>query len=320
MGLLYYLSYAAVLAAFAFVTLSLASGLLYVSELIEEHSRIAKTIGQRGIQAIILLHAVLYFSDSLPLPKIIFSIICHVVYLQNFSATWPLISLSSLSFLASCILVIADHFLWFFHFAHINEVSRRQKSYHVPSNHVPGFIEIASFFGICVWLAPLFLFLSLSANDNALPMSSSEPGSPTVASMHTGLPRVSLFRSLISFDGLPRMRPKPARLNSSEGLLAPHSPLHAPASLPHHPPPSPLAANPRYGGLVPPRSPNLRTKIQEVQDLDAHTSPGSDFKLNTPPRRISQPMRRQTSDATGLGLRRTASSNMTGPDSILRED
>lgn len=36
-----------------------------------------------------------------------------------------------------------------------------------------GFKEIATFFGICVWLAPLFLFLSLSANDNALPTSSS---------------------------------------------------------------------------------------------------------------------------------------------------
>jgi hypothetical protein len=39
----------AIVAAFAFVTLSLASGLLYISELIEEHSRPAKVIGQRGI-------------------------------------------------------------------------------------------------------------------------------------------------------------------------------------------------------------------------------------------------------------------------------
>jgi hypothetical protein len=38
---------------------------------------------------------------------------------------------------------------------------------------VPGVIEIASFFGLCVWFVPLFLFLSLSANDNALPMASS---------------------------------------------------------------------------------------------------------------------------------------------------
>ena len=36
-----------------------------------------------------------------------------------------------------------------------------------------GFMEVAAFFGILVWSVPLFLFLSLSANDNALPSSES---------------------------------------------------------------------------------------------------------------------------------------------------
>jgi len=41
---------------------------------------------------------------------------------------------------------------------------------------VPSFTQIASFFGICVWLVPFSLFVSLSANDNVLPtMGSSEP-------------------------------------------------------------------------------------------------------------------------------------------------
>lgn len=40
-----------------------------------------------------------------------------------------------------------------------------------PGPAPPGFAEVATFFGICVWLVPLFLFLSLSANDNALPTS-----------------------------------------------------------------------------------------------------------------------------------------------------
>lgn len=30
-------------------------------------------------------------------------------------------------------------------------------------------MDIATFFGICVWLVPFYLFLSLSANDNVLP-------------------------------------------------------------------------------------------------------------------------------------------------------
>ena len=39
---------------------------------------------------------------------------------------------------------------------------------------VPSFTEIASFFGICVWLIPFALFVSLSASDNVLPTIGSE--------------------------------------------------------------------------------------------------------------------------------------------------
>ncbi|ETW83722.1 hypothetical protein HETIRDRAFT_243473, partial [Heterobasidion irregulare TC 32-1] len=154
-----------------------ASGLLWLSEVIEEHSRSAKLIGTRGIYAIIALHVLLYWTDSLPLPKVLFSVLCHVVYLQNFSRTWPLISLTSPSFVASCALVIVDHFIWFFHFAQLTNDTRLRASraYRGPKPApagIPSFGDMATFFGVCVWLAPLFLFLSLSANDNALPTAS----------------------------------------------------------------------------------------------------------------------------------------------------
>lgn len=168
-----------------------ASGLLYLSELIEEHSRLAKLVGQRSIyvgvmsfqtvvrlshfsQAIILLHAIFYFTDSLPFLQTAFSTFCHIVYLQNFSKSWPFISLTSVSFLLSCVLVVADHFVWFFYFARITAEARHLKSYRGVHRRIPGFTEIASFFGLCVWFIPLFLFLSLSANDNALPMAASK--------------------------------------------------------------------------------------------------------------------------------------------------
>lgn len=113
---------------------------------------------------------------------------CHFVYLQNFTPTWPFISLSSLSFLGSCVLVVVDHFLWFFYFARITQEARHRahRSYRGPPlpHAVPNFGDIATFFGICVWLAPLFLFLSLSANDNALPTNAGEQKSisnPTYA-------------------------------------------------------------------------------------------------------------------------------------------
>ncbi|KDR83908.1 hypothetical protein GALMADRAFT_86590 [Galerina marginata CBS 339.88] len=309
MGLLYYVSYFAAVAAFAFVTLSLASGLLYVSELIEEHSRLAKMIGQRSIYVIMVLHVVFYFTDSLPLVQTIFSLTCHVVYLQNFSSTWPLISLTSLSFLASCALVIADHFIWFFYFARITNEARHAKVYRGLDVSAPGFTEIASFFAICIWYTPLFLFLSLSANDNALPTTTAEPNSPTV-SVHTGEPRVSLIRSMFSvfsFEGsIPRIRTRPSRKNTSEGIIAPRSPNPPRTPQPQGPLPGSPALRP-VAYPPPPRSPGPR-----IQELEVSSSPSNNpnFSLDTPPRRRTQPARQGTGDSVGLGLsglRRTSS-------------
>lgn len=56
----------------------------------------------------------------------------------------------------SIVLVFVDHFLWFNYF----------------TKHYRPFMDIASFFGLCVWLVPFAYFISLSANDNALPTNS----------------------------------------------------------------------------------------------------------------------------------------------------
>jgi hypothetical protein len=40
--------------------------------------------------------------------------------------------------------------------------------------NIPTFTEIASYFGLCVWLVPFSLFVSLSASDNVLPTMGSE--------------------------------------------------------------------------------------------------------------------------------------------------
>ena len=126
-----------------------------------------------------ILHCLFYFTDRLPLLPTIFSIICHLVYLQNFSNTWPLISLTSITFLSSCVLVIADHFTWFFYFSKVTNNAHHLRTYRGVAAATHSFTEIASFFGICVWFTPLYLFLSLSANDNALPTTTGKPLSLT---------------------------------------------------------------------------------------------------------------------------------------------
>ncbi|KAA1114392.1 hypothetical protein PGT21_007042 [Puccinia graminis f. sp. tritici] len=196
MLLLHLISFLVGLLAIAFVTLCLASGLLYLAEIIEENTQTAKRFGKQLIQLIIILHLAFYLSDGLPLSLTLLGILSHSVYLSNFSRAWPSISLTSPSFISSCCLVIIDHFAWFFYFA-----DRVSHHHHRPSpqswfssnpTRLPDqltFIDITTFFALCVWMVPFFLFLSLSASDNVLPncidlsmsqpMISAQPPTPT---------------------------------------------------------------------------------------------------------------------------------------------
>ncbi len=72
-------------------------------------------------------------------------------------------------------LVLLNHWTWFSHFSFATLVSAPTSRYD-PSS-IPTFTEIASYFGICVWMVPFSLFVSLSASDNVLPtMGSEDPG------------------------------------------------------------------------------------------------------------------------------------------------
>ncbi|KAH9943296.1 DUF396-domain-containing protein [Epithele typhae] len=273
MTLLHLLSYAGAASAFVFITLSLASGLLWISEVIEEHSRLAKVVGQRSIYAIILVHFLLYFYDALP---------------SSISSS----PFSAMSFLGSCVLVVADHFLWFFYFARLTQEARHRANRHYrgsPLPHaVPNFGDIATFFGVCVWLAPLFLFLSLSANDNALPIKASgEPSSPTKP-VATGN-RISLFKALydtLPLEYIPRLRPRPRRRDTTEGLIAPRSPTAS----------------------APP-SPNLMPRVSG--EIYRPSSPSA-FSLSPPPKRsgvlVDDASREASMGGRRVGMRRTASS------------
>ncbi|KAG9073296.1 erv26 super protein [Linnemannia hyalina] len=146
------ISYIGTAIAFVFATLSLACGLYYLAELVEEYTVLTKKIIKGLTLGVVGLHLMLWIVDGLPFTKILFSLACHIVYSTNLS-NFPYISLVSIPFLSSVVLVLVDHFMWFQYFA----------------NKYYSFMSIASFFGICVWLVPFTYFISLSANDNALP-------------------------------------------------------------------------------------------------------------------------------------------------------
>ncbi|GAA5883503.1 hypothetical protein JCM3774_000587 [Rhodotorula dairenensis] len=181
--ILHALSYLAVIAGFVFGLLSLANGLLYIAEVIEEHAQLAKTVGQRLVYVEILLLALLYAVDGLPLHLVAVGVLAHLVYLQNFSRHWPVISIKSLTFVASCALVLVSHFLSFRYFSDRSASTHsygRHSAYGGGSgsrgryaggstSHDDSFLDVATYFALCVWLVPFYLFLSLSANDNVLP-------------------------------------------------------------------------------------------------------------------------------------------------------
>ncbi|KAG0228479.1 erv26 super protein [Actinomortierella wolfii] len=147
-----FVGYAGSAIAFVFAVLSIACGLYYLAELVEEYTVQTKRIIKGLTLSVVVLHLLLWLLDGLPFTKIMFSLLCHAVYSLNLS-NFPNISLVSVPFLSSCVLVLADHFMWFQYFA----------------RHYYAFSSIASFFGICVWLVPFSYFISLSANDNTLP-------------------------------------------------------------------------------------------------------------------------------------------------------
>lgn len=158
---------------FCFLTLAIASGLYYLSELVEEHTVIAKRLLARLIYSIIGLQLVLWVVDGLPLLLTVLGVVSHVVYLGNMRR-FPFVRLTDPLFLSSCVLVLVNHFFWFRHFSGLQQRSYSRLSSMYDQPDVPSFTEIASFFGICVWLIPFALFVSLSASDNVLPTIGSE--------------------------------------------------------------------------------------------------------------------------------------------------
>ncbi|KAK3619507.1 erv26 super protein [Elasticomyces elasticus] len=171
MWILPLLGYLGLLLGFLFLTLAIASGLYYLSELVEEHTVLAKKILTRMIYAVIALQLLLTVVDKFPYALSALSVGSHVVYMQNLRR-FPIVKLTDPIFILSCVLVLANHWLWFRHFSAPPQNHERYNFY--AQQNAPSFTEIASFFGLSVWLVPFALFVSLSAGENVLPSMGSE--------------------------------------------------------------------------------------------------------------------------------------------------
>jgi transmembrane adaptor Erv26 len=93
-------------------------------------------------------------------------------------------------------LVLVNHYVWFKHFSnHQQRAYQRMKSYYDTPDDVPSFTEIASYFGLCVWLVPFALFVSLSASDNVLPTMGSED--PTTGDGSKSIRGQSMIKAVV---------------------------------------------------------------------------------------------------------------------------
>ena len=78
-----------------------ASGLYYLSELVEEHTVLAKRLLTRIIYAVIAIQTLLVLVDGFPKFLSLIGIVSHVVYLGNMRR-FPVVKLSDPLFLSSC--------------------------------------------------------------------------------------------------------------------------------------------------------------------------------------------------------------------------
>ncbi|KAK7510701.1 transmembrane adaptor Erv26 [Phyllosticta citriasiana] len=175
MWILPLVGYLGVVLGFGFLTLAIASGLYYLSELVEEHTVFAKKLLTRMIYAVISIQLLLWLVDKFPFSLSLLSVLSHVIYAQNLRR-FPIVKLSDPLFILSCVLVIVNHYFWFRHFSAPPPRKKDYYSYYNTMNDsdMPSFTEIASYFGLCVWLVPFSLFVSLSAGENVLPSMGSE--------------------------------------------------------------------------------------------------------------------------------------------------
>lgn len=139
-----------------FAVASLTCGLLYASELIEEHSVLTGRVLLWTVRVVIGLHVVLMLDGVFPISSLACGIGCHGTY-YLLLGDYPNIDPSSPVAIFAFIAFIVDHYVWF---GNVAEAAR-----------VFSFFNLIGAFVVFVWLVPVGCFLSLSVNDLTLPTS-----------------------------------------------------------------------------------------------------------------------------------------------------
>jgi hypothetical protein len=156
MGIVFWvLGYISGFLTLVLLALSISSGLYLLAELAEEFPSLSGKITKYMLGTVFILH-VLLLIDGLPLFETAMSIMAHCMYatmLRNF----PFIDLLSITTAGSVLGFVGCNVMWLMFFT--------RDRLHEP-------LQIVGFFVLCVWSIPCALFVSLTLNDNTLPVLS----------------------------------------------------------------------------------------------------------------------------------------------------
>ncbi|ESO93075.1 hypothetical protein LOTGIDRAFT_119829 [Lottia gigantea] len=152
MWFIYVLSWIALFIQIAIITLSIAAGLYYLAELVEENTVFTSKIIFYLIIFTSVIHGGILLFEDFPFYISVLGLVAnffHFCVLQNF----PYFYMTSPSFIGSVVLIVINHYLTFSHFSQV---------------WYP-FSEVMAYFTVCLWLVPFAFFVSLSANEYVLP-------------------------------------------------------------------------------------------------------------------------------------------------------
>ncbi|XP_060847927.1 protein TEX261-like [Rhopalosiphum padi] len=166
----------------ALISVFIGAGVYYLAEFVEEHTALTKKVIKWTIHVVIICHIGLYLFDNIPLTLIALGLLSHIVY-YFLLIDFPNFNLTSLSFILSIILLIGNHVLAFKFF--------RQR-YTTLS-------EVLSYFTVCLWMVPFMFILSLSANDNTLPITNVDDN--VVSHYFTNRKRSYKIKNLFTYLG-----------------------------------------------------------------------------------------------------------------------
>lgn len=164
-------------AAVVCATGAVAAGLYIISELIETRLSVVAVWLRRLLIAVIATHVLLFILDGLPWKQTLFSLFCCTIHYRWTLPRFPhRLSLSSPPFVATCLLSLASHAIWFHYFnnPYIPSLQERLEPDFV-APHYPAFAEVAAFFALTIWAFPFALFVAVSSVENELPVAHNRP-------------------------------------------------------------------------------------------------------------------------------------------------